>query len=155
MTSPVPQVGSPAPDFTVDTTSGAKVTLSALRGKQHVLLAFFPLAFTSTCTAEMCAFTDDYATFQGKDVLVLPISVDAVPSLREYKAKYAMSVDLASDFKREVSRAYGTLLEHTFFSNRAYFLIDKAGVIRWVHVEAKPGDRRENAEILAEIAKLG
>jgi peroxiredoxin len=154
MTNPVPKIGSPAPDFTVDTTSGTKVTLSALRGKQHVLLAFFPLAFTSTCTAEMCAFTEDYATFRGKDVLVLPISVDSVPSLKEYKNKYAMSVDLASDFKREVSRAYGTLLEHTFFSNRAYFLIDKAGVIRWVHIEAKPGDRRENAEILAEIAKL-
>jgi len=154
MTLVVPKVGTPAPDFTVDTTSGAKVTLSALQGKQHVLLAFFPLAFTSTCTAEMCAFTEDYATFAGKDVLVLPISVDSVPSLKEYKAKYAMGVELASDFKREVSRAYGTLLEHTFFSNRAYFLIDKTGVIRWVHVEAKPGDRRENSEILAEIAKL-
>jgi peroxiredoxin len=155
MSLTVPKVGSAAPDFTVDTTSGAKFTLSAQQGRQHVLLAFFPLAFTSTCTAEMCAFTEDYADFAGKDVTVLPISVDSVPSLKEYKAKYSMGVDLASDFKREVSRAYGTLLEHTFFSNRAYFLIDKAGVIRWVHVEAKPGDRRENAEILAEIAKLG
>lgn len=154
MSLTVPAVGTAAPDFTVDTTSGAKVTLSSFKGSKHVLLAFFPLAFTSTCTAELCAFTDDYSAFTGQDVVVLPISVDAVPSLREYKAKYQMSVDLASDFKREVSRAYGTLMEHTFFSNRAYFLIDKAGIVRWAHVEATLGTKRENAEILAEIAKL-
>jgi alkyl hydroperoxide reductase subunit AhpC len=66
-----------------------------------------------------------------------------------------MRVELASDFRREVSRAYGTLLEERFFSTRAYFLIDKAGVVRWSFVEATPGTRRENAEILEEIAKLG
>lgn len=154
MSLTVPAIGSMAPDFTLDTTSGSPVTLSSFRGKQHVLLAFFPLAFTSVCTTEMCAFTEDYGAFQSKDVTVIPISVDAVPSLKEFKTKFNMSVDLASDFKREVSRAYGTLLEHTFFSNRAYFLIDKAGVVRWMHIEASPGQRRENSEILAAIAAL-
>lgn len=150
----VPAVGSPAPDFTLDTTGGKQVTLSDFKGRQHVLLAFFPLAFTSTCTAELCAFTEDFAVFEGKDVAVVPISVDAVPSLKAYKAQYTMSVELASDFKREVSRSYGTLMESTFFSNRAYFLIDKAGIVRWAHVEENPGQRRENAEILAEVSKL-
>lgn len=154
MTLLVPAVGTPAPDFTLDTTSGAPVTLSAFQGKQNVLIAFFPLAFTSTCTAEMCAFSDDFAAFADHDVTVLPISVDAVPSLKEYKAKYNMKVELGSDFKRVASRAYGTLLEHTFFSTRAYFLVDKAGIVRWAHVEASPGHRRENSEILAEIATL-
>ncbi len=154
MSLSVPTVGSAAPDFTLDSTSGAPVTLSSFQGKQHVLLAFFPLAFTSTCTAEMCAFTDDYAAFAEQGVAVLPISVDAVPSLKEYRAKYNMSVDLASDFKRDVCRLYGTLHLERFFSNRAYFLIDKQGVVRWAFVEATPGTRRENAEILAEIAKL-
>jgi len=154
MTLPVPPVGSPAPDFTLDTTSGAPVTLSALRGKQPVLLAFFPAAFTSICTAELCAFTDDYAAFADRNVKVLPISVDAVPSLKAFKAAHHISVDLASDFRREVSRAYGTLLEHRFSSTRAYFLIDEQGVIRWAHVEESPGKRRENAEILAEIDRL-
>lgn len=150
----VPAVGSPAPDITLDTTSGSPVTLSSFRGKQHVLLAFFPLAFTSVCTTELCAFTEDYSAFSSHDVTVIPISVDAVPSLKEFKAKYNMGVELASDFKRVASIAYGTLMEHTYFSNRAYFLIDKAGVVRWAHVEDSPGHRRENAEILAEIAKL-
>lgn len=153
MSLTVPAAGSLAPDFALDTT-GAPVTLSSFRGKQNVLLAFFPLAFTSVCTAELCALSEDYSVFAGKDVAVIPISVDAVPSLKEFKAKFGMTVDLASDFKRVVSRAYGTLLEERFFSNRAYFLIDKQGIVRWSFIEGTPGTRRENAEILAEIAKL-
>lgn len=154
MSLTVPAVGVAAPDFTLDATDGSRVSLAAFRGKQNVLLAFFPLAFTSTCTAELCAFTDDFDVFAGQDVVVIPISVDAVPSLKAFKAQYGMKVELASDFKREASRAYGTLMEHTFFSNRAYFLIDKQGILRWRYVEETPGTRRENAEILAEIAKL-
>lgn len=149
----LPSVGSTAPDFTLPSTSGADVTLSALRGK-NVLLAFFPLAFTSTCTAEMCAFTEDYDQFGGHDTVVLPISVDSVPTLAEFKRKENLGVDLLSDFKREVSRLYGALIEERFFSNRAYVLIDKAGVIRWAFMEATPGSRRENAEILGQLAKL-
>jgi peroxiredoxin len=154
MSLTVPAVGAAAPEFTLDATDGSRVSLAAFRGKSNVLLAFFPLAFTSTCTAELCAFTDDFDVFAGQDVVVIPISVDAVPSLKAFKTQYAMKVELASDFKREASRAYGTLMEHTFFSNRAYFLIDKQGILRWSYVEDTPGTRRENAEILAEIAKL-
>ena len=149
-----PVIGDAAPDFVLASTAGDTVTLSALRGVTNVLIAFFPLAFTGVCTAEVCAFSEDFDRFASANVRVLPISVDAVPSLKEFKAKYAMQVDLLSDFKREASRAYGVLRDDTFFSNRAYFLIDKTGVVRWAHVEASPGQRRENAEILAEIAKL-
>jgi peroxiredoxin len=150
----VPAVGSPAPDFTLPSTSGKDVTLSALRGKP-VLLAFFPLAFTSTCTTELCALSDDYAQFRDRGVAVLPISVDSVPTLREFKTKERIAVDLLSDFKREVSRRYGTLLEERFFSNRAYILIDGAGMVRWTHVEETPATRRENHDILEQIAALG
>lgn len=152
-TAAAPAVGSPAPDFTLPSTTGESVTLSALRGRR-VLVAFFPLAFTSTCTTELCAFSDDWDAFSGSGVTVLPISVDSVPTLTEFKAKHGMRVDLLSDFKREASRAYGVLLEHTFFSTRAYFLVDEAGTVRWAHVEENPGQRRENAELLAAIAAL-
>ena len=149
----VPAVGTVAPDFTLASTAGEKVTLSALRGRP-VLIAFFPLAFTSTCTTELCAFSDDWDVFGERAVHVLPISVDSVPTLKEFKAKHGMKVELLSDFRRDVSRKCGVLLEERFFSTRAYFLIDREGTVRWAHVEANPGKRRENAEILAEIAKL-
>lgn len=149
-----PRTGAAAPDFTLASTAGTEVTLSAFRGRTHVLLAFFPLAFTSTCTAENCAFSEDYDQFAGAGVTVLPISVDSVPTLKEYKAKYAMKQDLLSDFRREASRAYGVLLEDRFFSKRAYFLVDRQGVLRWSHVEAELGARRDDAELLRHIRAL-
>lgn len=151
--SPVPQPGQPAPDFTLASTSGESVTLSAPRGRP-VLLAFFPLAFTSTCTAELCDIRDDYDAFTSSGVVVLPISVDSVATLREFKQKLQLEVDLVSDFKREASRRYGTLIDDRFYSNRAYFLVDAGGTVRWAHVEANPGQRRKNSEIFSEIEKL-
>ena len=149
----LPAVGSGAPDFTLPSTSGTDVTLSKLRGK-NVLLAFFPLAFTSVCTTEMCEFSTDYGQFRSANTEVLPISVDSIPTLKEFKAKERLTLDLLSDFKRDVCRAYGTLLEDKFFSARAYVLIDAGGIVRWSFREDSTGNRRENAELLAQLAKL-
>ena len=149
----LPAVGAPAPDFTLPSTAGVDVSLSGLRGR-NVLLAFFPLAFTKTCTTEMCDFSEDYSQFREADTVVLPISVDSVPTLTEFKAKERIAVDLLSDFKRDVSRRYGTLLEDRFFSNRAYVLIDRSGVVRWTYAEATPSTRRENAELLEQLRAL-
>jgi peroxiredoxin len=85
---------------------------------------------------------------------VLPISVDSVPTLKEFKAKERMTIDLLSDFKRDVSRRYGTLLEDKFFSNRAYVLIDRNGLVRWTYAEVTPSTRRENAELLEQLRAL-
>jgi peroxiredoxin len=150
----LPSVGSEAPDFTLPSTSGNAVTLAALRGKT-VLLAFFPLAFTSVCTAELSAISGDIGAFRGVEAEVLPISVDSIPTLKEFKAKEHLTLDLLSDLKREASRRYGTLLEDKQFSQRAYVLIDRDGIVRWTHAEEHAGMRRENSELLAEIAKLG
>ena len=149
----LPMAGSSAPDFTLPSTGDADVTLSQLRGK-NVLLAFFPLAFTQTCTQEMCAFTEDFDKFQRADTVLLPISVDSVPTLKEFKTKERISVDMLSDFKRDVSRRYGTLHQDRFFSNRAYVLIDRQGVVRWAFMEETPGTRRENAELLQQLDAL-
>ncbi len=153
MSSSVPAVGSLAPDFTLPSTAGSSVTLSAFRGK-NVLLAFFPLAFTSTCTKELCDMRDDWDQFATVDTVVIPISVDSTPTLKEFKSKYSMRSDFLSDFKRDVARQYGVLLEDRFYANRAYFLVDKAGTLRWVHVEDNPSEKRSNAELLEQIAAL-
>ena len=145
-----PAAGDRAPAFALPCTNGETIGLDGLRG-ERLLLAFFPLAFTSTCTAEFCAFTDDWDAFGSRGVRVLPVSVDSVPTLREYRAKYGIRAEMLSDFHRVASVAYGVLIHERNYANRAYFLIDGDGVVRWSHVEARPGDRRETAEILAAI----
>jgi peroxiredoxin len=149
-----PQVGDLAPEFTAASTSGKDVSLADFRGKKNVLIAFFPLAFTGTCSKELACFTEDFDRFAGRGVEILPISVDAVPSLREFKNKLQMKTDLLSDFKRDISRAYGVLNEDRFYANRAYFLIDREGRLRWSHVESNNGQRRENEEIFTAMELL-
>ena len=150
----VPQAGETAPDFTASSTSGEKFTLSDRRGKKNVLLAFFPLAFTSTCTEELCEFTRAQFEFGDLDVEIVPISVDAVPSLKAYKAHESIAHDMVSDFRRGIARSYGVLNEEKLTARRSYFLIDKRGIVRWSYVEEHNGLRRLNEEILAEVAKL-
>jgi peroxiredoxin len=150
-----PRIGDLAPEFSLASTAGTDVILSGFRGKQNVLLAFFPLAFTSTCTAEVCAFSQDLERFAGANTVVLPISVDSVPTLKEFKAKYAIKMEMLSDFKRDVSRAYGTLHEAKYYSNRAYVLIDRAGHVRWAHYETDNRERRDDSELLRQIEALG
>ncbi len=150
-----PSIGAPAPDFTAKSTSGDSVSLSQFRGTKNVLVAFFPLAFTGVCTAENCAFSEDYSTFETAGTVVLPISVDSVPTLKEFRNKYKMTHHLLSDFKRDVGRAYGVLDDEMFLDKRAYFLVDKQGTVRWKHVEAELGHSRANDELLTQIAKLG
>lgn len=149
-----PNVGDKAPDFTLKSTSGEMVSLGQFKGKKNVLVAFFPLAFTGVCTKENCAFSEDYSQFATRDTEVLPVSVDSTPTQNEFRAKHSMTHQLLSDFKREAGRAYGVLDEEKFFTKRAYFLLDKQGVVRFKHVEAELADSRSNAELLAEIAKL-
>lgn len=154
-TASFPAIGSPAPDFTLLSDQRKPVTLSSFRGQKNVVLAFFPWAFTSTCTAELCDFGTDYSQFASADTVVLGISCDSFHALREFKAKERMTIDLLSDVKREVSRAYGVLIEELFVSSRAYVIVDQAGTIRWTWNEAELGHKRSNAELLAELAKLG
>jgi peroxiredoxin len=147
-------VGDKAPDFNLKSTSGEMVGLGQFKGQKNVLVAFFPLAFTGVCTAENCAFSEDYDQFESKGTVVLPVSVDSTPTHNEFRSKHGMRQHLLSDFKREAGRAYGVLDEEKFFTKRAYFLIDKQGIVRWKHVEDELGHSRTDTELLEQIAKL-
>ena len=147
-------VGDRAPDFELDSTAGEKVRLSDFQGSKNVLLAFYPLDFTPTCTNENCAFTADLSQFESADTTVLPISVDSIPTHKEFRAKHQMSHHLLSDFLRSASQSFGVLIPEKNFTQRAYFLIDKNGIVRWRHVEAELGHSRTNEQLLEEIAKI-
>jgi len=149
------RAGDPAPDFTLPSTAGGTVTLSRHRGVQHVLLAFFPLAFTRVCTTDLCALTSEFDRFESAGTRVYGLSVDSIPTLQAFRKVHRIEVDLLSDFRREVSRRYGTLLEEQFFSRRAYVLVDRGGIVRWSYVESDIDHRRETADLLAQVARLG
>lgn len=151
---PLPVVGMLAPDFTLPSTSGEQVTLSSFRGWKNVVLAFFPLAFTGVCTREMVDFSNAHSDFDSLDSVVLAISVDSVPTLREFQARTGMRVEFLSDFHRAVCRSYGTLIEERFHSSRAYVLVDEAGIVRWTHEEADDGQKRTNDDLYEQIKAL-
>ncbi len=132
------QVGQPAPDFTLRDTDKNKVTLSEQKG-QNVVLLFFPLAFTSTCTKELCMTRDNLAAYNDLNATVFGISVDSLFSLKRYKEDQQLNFTLLSDFNKTTSAAYGCLYEHFFndmdgVSKRSAFVIDKEGVVQYAEV---------------------
>jgi peroxiredoxin len=137
-------LGEQAPDFTLYDTEKNKVTLSDHKGR-NVLLLFFPVAFTSTCTKELCSIRDDIARYSNSNAEVFGISVDSVWSLKKYKEEQHYNFPLLSDFNKEVSLLYGTLYEEWILgmkgvSKRSAFLIDKKGITRYAEVLENAGD---------------
>jgi len=138
------ETGKPAPDFTLFDTDKNKVSLSGLRGK-NILLLFFPQAFTSTCTKELCAVRDDISRYSNANAQVIGISVDSVFTLKKYKEDQQYNFPLLSDFNKEVSALYGSLystwiLDMNGVSKRSAFIIDKAGIIRYAEVLENAGE---------------
>jgi peroxiredoxin len=147
-------VGTQAPDFSLPSTGNTIVSLSSFRSHKAVLIAFFPKAFTSVCTSELCAFSDDFDAFAGLNVEVRPISVDTVEVLQQFRDAHGMRVQLLSDVGGAVARQFGAMWTDGLIANRAYFLIDPAGVVQWAHIEQHPGLRRENEEIFEKIKSV-
>ena len=137
-------VGQPAPDFSLYDSTRNIVTLSELRGRD-ILLLFFPAAFSSTCTAELCSVKDNISVYNHVSATVFGISVDMVYTLAKFKEDLQLNFSLLSDFNKQVSTAYDCLYNTFSFgmkgvSKRAAFVIDKAGIIRYAEVLEKAGD---------------
>lgn len=152
------QVGQLAPDFSLFGTDKNKVTLSELKGK-NVLLLFFPQAFTSTCTKELCAVRDDIVRYSNASAEVLGISVDSVFTLAKYKEEQGYNFPLLSDFNKVTSTAYGTIyqdwiLEMKGVSKRSAFIIDKNGIVQYAEVLEKAGDIPDFEAINSCLAAL-
>jgi peroxiredoxin len=137
------EVGQPAPDFTLTSQSGEKVSLSDFRGSKNVLLMFYPFAFTRTCTGELCTLRDRYTDFVNDDTVVLSVSCDPAPSLRVFAQQEGLTHPMLSDFwpHGAVATAYGAFLGDIGFATRASFVIDKDGILRWSVING-PGEAR-------------
>ena len=132
------EIGQSAPDFTLFDSEKKQVTLSELKG-YNVLLLFFPLAFTSTCTKELCSVRDNIAWYNNLDAKVFGISVDALHTLAKFKEDQQLNFTLLSDFNKDVSRLYDSIYEMFGYnmkgvSKRSAFVIDKSGIVRYTEV---------------------
>ncbi|MCC3152460.1 peroxiredoxin [Hymenobacter sp. BT770] len=126
------QVGQPAPDFTLKTTTGETFRLSELRGR-HVVLYFYPKDDTPGCTAEACSFRDQYEDFKDLGAEVVGISSDSEKSHQKFTAKHNLPFQLLADEKGEVRKLYEVpraLLG--LLPGRVTFVIDKKGVIQYI-----------------------
>ncbi len=132
------QVGDKAPDFKLVSSELKEVSLNDYKGKKLVV-HFFPMAFTGTCTTQLCTMRDSFGYYEGMNAEVVGISVDSPFTLAKFKEDQSYQFPLLSDFNKETSQAYGAFYEEFVFnlkgvSKRAAFVIDDAGIITYAEV---------------------
>lgn len=150
--------GQTAPDFTLFDSGKKQVTLSELKGN-NVLLLFFPLAFTSVCTKELCSVRDNLDWYNNANAKVFGISVDALHTLAKFKEDQRLNFTLLSDFNKEISRSYGTIYEMYGYnmkgvSKRSAFIIDKEGIVRYAEVLENAGNVPDFGAIQKTLGSL-
>jgi mycoredoxin-dependent peroxiredoxin len=149
------EVGSKAPDFTLKDYNNQQVSLSAFQGSKHVLLVFYPFAFSGTCQGELCQLRDELSDYSSADVQVLGISVDTPYSLKAWAQEQGYEFPLLSDFwpHGAVAEKYGVFYEAAGFANRGTFLIDKQGDVRFAEING-PGEARDQEAWKKAVAAL-
>ena len=152
------QIGDKAPDFKLYNSDKQEVSLSDYKGKNVVVL-FFPLAFTGTCTTELCEIRDNISTYSNLNAEILGISVDSPFTLEKYKAEQKLPFHLLSDFNKETSSAYGSLYENFVLgmkgvSKRSVFVIDSEGTIQYAEVLESAGDLPDFGAVQSALQSL-
>jgi peroxiredoxin len=160
-------IGTRAPDFTLPTktSDGPKqITLSENFGKRNTLLAFFPMAFTSTCTTEMCGISSDLSAYAEMNASVYGISGDNPFAQEAWARKEGITVPLLSDYEHQVARIYDAIYESFLpqlglgmsgVPKRATFVIDRAGVIQYVDCNDDARVVPDFNKVKAKLAELG
>ena len=148
-------VGQTAPDFTLKDQSQKEVKLSDFAGKKNVVLVFYPLDWSPTCTNEHACFVNDMKQFETLDAEVLGVSVDSVWSHKAYAEKMHINYSLLADFhpKGAMSEKYGVYLPEKGITGRSIFIVNKAGKVAWVKNYEIPvvPDIKEVAGALSQV----
>ncbi|MBK1882701.1 redoxin domain-containing protein [Luteolibacter pohnpeiensis] len=159
-------VGQKAPDFTLvsKTASGPEVVkLSDHFGKANIVLVFFPMAFTSVCTTEMCDLSNGISDYEKLDAKVFGISGDSPFAQEIWAQKENITIPLLSDYEHEVAEAYGIAYEQFLpaknlimggVSKRSAFVIDKEGTVQYAEVLESPGDLPDFEAVKKALASL-
>lgn len=152
------KIGQVAPDFSLYDTEKKLITLSEQRGS-NVLLLFFPLAFSSVCTAELCSMRDNLKMYEGLNAKAFGISVDSLYSLKKFKEEQHLNFPLLSDFNKEVSMSYDCLYDNFSYgmrgvSKRSAFIIDGDGIVRYAEVLENAGAQPDFERIQVKLRGL-
>lgn len=151
-----PKVGDPAPDFTLMTHNEGELNLAWYQGRKHVILAFYPGDWTPVCSVQIPGYVAIADFFEDHDCQLFGLSVDS-PACHKAWAKSlgGLSFPLMSDFypHGEVSRLYG-ILNPKGYSERAVFLIDKSGMIRYIQ-KVDPAEMPDNEALKKAVLALG
>jgi peroxiredoxin len=154
-------VGSKAPDFTLKSKQASglvDVKLSDNFGKKNTVLLFFPLAFTSVCTKEMCDISAGFGAYTSLNADVIGVSVDSPFALEAWAKQERISITLASDLNKTTIKAYNVVFPMLAgvgdTSARAAFVIDKHGVVQYSEQTPTPKDLPNFEEVKAALSKL-
>lgn len=150
--------GDTAPDFKLFNTDKQSVSLSEMKGNP-VVIHFFPMAFTGTCTEQLCTMRDDLNSYTEMGAKVVGISVDSPFTLEKFKEEQHYNFDLLSDFNKEVSPEYGAFYEEFVMglkgvSKRAAFVVDKDGKVAYAEVLENAGELPDFDKIKESIKAL-
>jgi glutaredoxin-dependent peroxiredoxin len=152
------RAGDTAPDVTLPSTDGSPVSLASQWAAGPLVLLFFPLAFTSVCTAELCTMRDDLTSYTDLDARVVAVSVDSPYTLERFRAEIDAGYPFLSDFNREAARAYGVLREAPLgpgllnVADRAAFVVGEDGRVRYAWHSTNPGRLPPFDEIRAALS---
>jgi len=147
------KVGDMAPDFELEDQNGKKVRLSSFRGKKNVLLAFFPAAFSPTCTTEIGALRENEEPIMKLDAEILASSVDGVWTEKAFAKELGVKYSILSDFHRKVIPLYGEYNDEAGVAKRSVFVIDKNGRIAYKR-DYEPKQVPDLEEAIKVIKKL-
>jgi thioredoxin-dependent peroxiredoxin len=149
--TPLPAVGQPAPDFSLQGSDGKAHSLQSHRGRQPLVLAFYPKAFTSGWTLEICSLRDELSPLKAYGAVVYGISEDPLPVVKDFARQEHLNYVLLSDAGHKVATTYGVLLP-AGYAKRVTFVIDRDGVIRYV--DTKVDVRSHGKDLEAILARV-
>jgi len=155
------QIGQSAPDFSALVCNGEKFEpfkLSDHLGQEHVVLAFFPFAFSSVCTDEFCSFRDSMSQYDALNAKVYGVSIDSPFALNAFIKDQAFNFPMLSDFNKDVSDQYGVLMQDLKglkgVSKRSIFVIDKAGVVKYRWISDDPSVMPDLSDVQSALETL-
>ena len=143
VTSVLPIIGRPAPDFSLPSTTGENISLKQFKGKKTVVLYFYPKDETPGCTREACSFRDLFAEFEKHNAVILGVSADSLESHQHFRDKNSLPFPLLADQDTTVSKMYGVYKQKNLYGKksmgieRTTFVIDRTGRIAQIYPKVK------------------